>query len=291
MPVNTLFKIAALRPSKAPNLPVAPVEYSQQYQMEFNNALRLYFAQLDNFSQPFSSNTGGAFLKFPNGSFYQDGDTALTTSITNTSTTPIVVASTAGFLTSGAILIGTEIIAYTGITSTSFTGITRGAYHSSNSAHTAGVAVTEAQPVPNATTALAVTMTITTASNQVTINPADKTQIIHDIAGYYNLQFSAQLLSYDNVIDDCSFWFRVNGVDIPESLGLVTIPGIHAGIAGTNVVAWNVVTPLNAGDYVQLMYSSLTGNTVLSTLSAQTGPVRPVSPSVTLTSTFVSALY
>ena len=32
----------------SPNLPIAPVEYSQQYQDQLNNVLRLYFAQLDN---------------------------------------------------------------------------------------------------------------------------------------------------------------------------------------------------------------------------------------------------
>ena len=40
-----------LRPSKAPNLPIAPVEYSQQYQDMLNNALRLYFSQVDNFNR------------------------------------------------------------------------------------------------------------------------------------------------------------------------------------------------------------------------------------------------
>ena len=33
--------------TKAPNLPLAPVEYSQQFQDQLNNVLRLYFAQLD----------------------------------------------------------------------------------------------------------------------------------------------------------------------------------------------------------------------------------------------------
>ena len=32
----------------APNLPIAPVDYSQQYQDQLNNVLRLYFNQLDN---------------------------------------------------------------------------------------------------------------------------------------------------------------------------------------------------------------------------------------------------
>ena len=34
--------------TKSPNLPIAPVEYSQQYQDQLNNVLRLYFAQIDN---------------------------------------------------------------------------------------------------------------------------------------------------------------------------------------------------------------------------------------------------
>ena len=34
--------------TQSPNLPIAPVEYSQTYQDQLNNVLRLYFAQLDN---------------------------------------------------------------------------------------------------------------------------------------------------------------------------------------------------------------------------------------------------
>jgi len=34
--------------TKAPNLPIAPVDYNQQYQDQLNNVLRLYFNQLDN---------------------------------------------------------------------------------------------------------------------------------------------------------------------------------------------------------------------------------------------------
>lgn len=48
---TTPIKLATLRPSKAPNLLIAPVEYTQQYQDQMNNALRLYFNQIDNFVQ------------------------------------------------------------------------------------------------------------------------------------------------------------------------------------------------------------------------------------------------
>jgi len=34
--------------TKSPNLPIAPVDYSQQYQDQLNNVLRLYFNRLDN---------------------------------------------------------------------------------------------------------------------------------------------------------------------------------------------------------------------------------------------------
>jgi len=34
--------------TKSPALPVAPIEYSRDYQDQLNNILRLYFAQLDN---------------------------------------------------------------------------------------------------------------------------------------------------------------------------------------------------------------------------------------------------
>jgi hypothetical protein len=40
-----------LRAPKAPNLPIAPVEYSQQYLDQLSNALRLYFGQVDNVTQ------------------------------------------------------------------------------------------------------------------------------------------------------------------------------------------------------------------------------------------------
>ena len=44
-------KNTQLRSSKAPNLPIAPVEYSQQYVDQLSNALRLYFGQIDNITQ------------------------------------------------------------------------------------------------------------------------------------------------------------------------------------------------------------------------------------------------
>jgi hypothetical protein len=51
--------------TKAPNLPIGPVDYSQQYQDQFSNALRLYFAQIDNFGSALTTNNGGSNIQFP----------------------------------------------------------------------------------------------------------------------------------------------------------------------------------------------------------------------------------
>lgn len=62
---NTTNKIGALIPSKAPNLLIAPTDYSQGYQDQLNNALRLYFNQIDSFNQAVSIPDAGATTQRP----------------------------------------------------------------------------------------------------------------------------------------------------------------------------------------------------------------------------------
>ena len=288
----TELKTGALIPSKAPNLPIAPTEYSQQYIDQLLNVLRLYFNTIDNFSQPFTSSTGGGYLKFPNGAFHQDGYTTLTNAIPNSSSTAnIVVASTAGFAATGSILIEEEVIKYTGKTDTTFTGITRGAYGSSGSSHAAGVYVTEAQGVASASTALAIPYDTTDTSNQVSIDDTDNSKIVFSVAGYYNVQFSVQLINATSSVDNTTFWFRKNTVDIENTAGIVSVPSKHAGGLGTAIVSWNLIVDVSAGDNIQLMMATDSGNTVAATYQPGSSPVHPVSPSVILTATFVSANY
>jgi hypothetical protein len=273
-----------------PNLPLGTDTYERRYQDQFSNVLRLYFNQLKNALGELFGVNGGRYVEFPNGAFFQDGYTTLTANMTNNSTTPIQVTSTADFFAPGGLIIGNEIIKYTGKTATTFTGITRGAYGSTNTAHTAGVSVSEAQTLASSSVSTALTLLQTTVSNGVSIDPTDKTKIVHSIAGIYNIQFSIQMLTYDGTIDNVTIWFRLNGVDIPYSAGIATIPGIHGGNPGTAIISWNLVQPLNAGDYVQLLFASTTGNTVAATYPPGTSPAHPASPSIIVTSTFVSAL-
>jgi hypothetical protein len=57
--------------TKAPNLPIAPVDYNRQYADQLNNVLRLYFSQIDNFIGQLSSNNSvtTANLRVPYGAF------------------------------------------------------------------------------------------------------------------------------------------------------------------------------------------------------------------------------
>jgi hypothetical protein len=59
------FRTQPLIAPVAPNLPVAPPGPDQAYLDQLNNVLRLYFNQLNNFNQLFTTNTGGALLQFP----------------------------------------------------------------------------------------------------------------------------------------------------------------------------------------------------------------------------------
>ena len=77
MATNPQIKTGALIPSKAPNLPIAPVDYTQTYQDQVLNTLRLYFNQIDTFTQGISIPDSGATANRPiaylqTGQFYFD---------------------------------------------------------------------------------------------------------------------------------------------------------------------------------------------------------------------------
>ena len=75
-----------LRPPKAPNLLIAPIVYDQRYIDQLNNALRLYFNQIDNGMGFLLSDSGGSSLSLP---FVAASDS--TDQITADANTPTVV--------------------------------------------------------------------------------------------------------------------------------------------------------------------------------------------------------
>lgn len=274
----------------APNLPLAPDQWDARYQDQFSNVLRLYFNQLSKLLQELTTEQGGYHLSFPHGAFHQDGTTTLSSGITNVSTTPITVASTSGFPSSGWILIGSEIIQYTTKTATTFDGtITRGVLGTTNVAHTAGDAISEVQGTGSPTTIGKMLFNNTDYSNGVSVNPNDQTQILFSKAGIYNLQFSAQLLNFTTSEDNVTIWLRKNGTDVAASAGIEEVNSKHGTAPGARITSWNYLLDLVPGDYITMAWASDTGNTVVATYPTGTSPVHPSSPGVIFTATFVSA--
>jgi hypothetical protein len=86
-------------------------------------------------------------------------------------------------------------------------------------------------------------------SNGVSIVSGSRVTVAND--GVYNLQFSTQLYrNQGGTTVNSYFWFRVNGVNVPNSNTIVTTMTNN----GYTVASWNYVDVYNAGDYVELMW-------------------------------------
>ena len=109
------------------------------------------------------------------------------------------------------------------------------------------------------------------------------TQITAANAGIYNLQFSSQFSNPNSSIAGVSIWFRLNGVDVSNSSGTNGIPAKHGAINGLQIVSWNSLFNLNAGDYLQIVWQSDVTGVQLITIPPTTGPAVPESPSSIVT--------
>ena len=220
------------------------------------------------------------------GSFYFDFSTTLSGAITNTQTT-IPVVTTAGFSAVGAIIIGAELITYTGITATSFTGCTRGAAGSPNRSHNSGDFVNGAQ-VAVANTPTLLQLNTQDLSNGVTLNTSNS-EINVAVAGTYNFAFSGQLNNSTAGQTLVTIWFAVNGVDVANSASRVTIASRENDTTPASaLMAANVFLVLNANDKVTMRWLSVDGHGSIVTYPPSASPLYPASPAMILTVNQVS---
>ena len=222
----TPAKTFELRPPKAPNLPIAPVQYTQQYQDQVLNALRLYFNQIDNLGQGLTGGLGGSFLYFPFIAAYYYPDQYA--SADNTATQVLWDGNS---------------------------GISGFTLNSDNTA---------------------------TASQ----------------TGTYKITYSLQFANSDNAQHDAIVWLRVNGVDVPYSTTIFSIPARKSAGVYTYVCGYSeVVFTLNAGDKVALWWgtdlhatSGGAAGVWIYSRAAQTVPMAyPATPSAIGSITFVSS--
>lgn len=277
----------------APNLPLATPEYNRQYFDQLLNVLRLYFNRLDALTGQLQTSSGGAGIRLPYGAFSCFSQTTLTANINNAVTT-IPVASTASFPTASvaapkAFYIDNETITYTGTTPTSFTGCVRGALATTAAAHLSGASVEGKQIALAPTTAYALFFNTTDFSNEVSLTGTTRMTVAN--AGIYNMQFSVQLENGDNAPQDVYLWLKQNGTDIIGSTGKVGMPQRKAvNNPSHDIKGWNYFLSMNAGDYVEVWWSTNGIDVTIPNYIATPLPTKPSTASVVATLSFVSAL-
>lgn len=127
-------------------------------------------------------------------------------------------------------------------------------------------------------TAYAMTFNTTDLSNGVYVG-TPTSRVYVDRPNVYNMQFSAQLDKTAGGVGLVWIWLRKNGVDVPDSAGQIRIQGNNAEI----LAAWNYVTRLNTGDYIELMWEVDDTSVIL--LAEAASAIHPSVPSVILTVT------
>ncbi len=112
------------------------------------------------------------------------------------------------------------------------------------------------------------------------------TRITAQHKGLYNIQFSAQL--HTTATEACQFsvWFVMTGSNIMNSNTEYTVEKISGG--GNSVAALNLLTSIEANDWIELYWSNVSGNGQLQYIGTQSTPTRPATPSVIVTITQVA---
>jgi hypothetical protein len=138
-------------------------------------------------------------------------------------------------------------------------------------------------------TATLMTLDTTDFSNGVSV--VSNSKITVEYAGIYNLQFSVQLQNLDNAPQDVFIWLKQNGTDITGSTGLVGMSARKsAGVPFHDIKGWNYFLNMNAGDYVQIYWSTTSVDVTIQTYPASGTPTKPSTASIVATLSFVSAL-
>jgi hypothetical protein len=138
-------------------------------------------------------------------------------------------------------------------------------------------------------TATLMALDTTDFSNGVTLATGSK--ITAATAGIYNLQFSVQVQNAGNAPYDIFIWLKQNGTDITGSTGKIGLPARkNPGDPFHDIKGWNYFLSMNAGDYVQIYWSTTNASVTIETYAASGTPTKPSTASVVATLSFVSAL-
>ena len=179
----------------------------------------------------------------------------------------------------------TSIIAGTGIDVSSDTGAVTVSQSSTTTKAYGAYHDTSTTTATSATTAYV--MSIGSIDLQSGVSIASGTRLTVTNAGIYNVQFSAQLSNPNAAIANVSIWIQLNGTNITDSAGTNGVPAKHGTDNGLQIISWNYLLNLAAGNYIEFFWHSDSTGVQLITFPATTGPAVPQSPALIVTITQV----
>lgn len=128
--------------------------------------------------------------------------------------------------------------------------------------------------------------TAMTFNNQVlseSVRVEESSKIYVDKTALYNFQLSTHVHNSDSQAHTFEYWGKLNGVNIPNSLFPYSVQSSHGGQDGQMTPSQNFFLQLNAGDYVEVYWT--TNNVAVSIVytGPQSNPDRPAAPAILLT--------
>jgi hypothetical protein len=109
-------------------------------------------------------------------------------------------------------------------------------------------------------------------------------KIIVDSAGYYNIQWTAQLENVSNAYEDiyAYIWIAKNGIIVPQSTRISSAPAKHSVIdenPGLNISSSNYIVNLKSRDTIQFFWVATDPAVRLNSFKNLVYPNRPIVPS------------
>ena len=248
--------MANLIPSKAPNLPIATVEYEARYQDQFTNVLRLYFNTIDNaigelirileYTGPFDTvyaNTVDA-----------TNVNAINVNTTNlTSLLAVIQQLQANTVTAANFQGGNGVfnnLTGANVNASLFTG----AGYQINFPHIAASDSTDQVAGGNDTPTVVEWNTLDSGLGWTLNSPGSATA---DRAGIYKITYSLQFVNTANAIHSAVVWLQKNGSDVANSATEFSIPARKSASVPSYVCGYSeAVFEVAVGDEIELYWAT-----------------------------------
>jgi hypothetical protein len=140
---------------------------------------------------------------------------------------------------------------------------------------------TTAQTLTGANQAKRLDIANTFEANGVSLS---SNKIVFNNFGTYEIIFSIQYKNTSVSQEDIYVWFRKNGVDIPDSSSVFTIPARKsAGIPGHLIAVTPFIATLAANDFIEIYWHCNTTAVTVETFTTHANPTIPDTPGVIIT--------